>query len=127
MPNGTADCKDGAASAAAAWTAHADELAAWAWARLVNRTDAWGRYGSQVTYTAPSGALRGRVFLTEGDVARHFRATCRGDILGLHTTSPGNLSRWLAVDIDQHGEGGNDPEANLRAARAWYAKLLGLG
>jgi hypothetical protein len=94
---------------------------------MVNRADVWGRYGAESTYTAPRVALRGQVFLTEADVARHFRATGRDDILGLHTTSQDNLSRWLAVDIDQHGPGGNDPTANLSAALAWHAELVRLG
>jgi hypothetical protein len=66
--------------------------------------------------------LRGKSLLTEADLARHFRAAGHDDILGLHTTSPEHLSRWLAVDIDQHGPGGNDAEANLAVAPAWYER-----
>jgi hypothetical protein len=112
---------------ATAWSSRAAELAEWAWAWLVNRCDVWGRYGVTGTYTAPRVSLRGQVLLTDADVARHFRAAGRGDILGLHTTSPENLSRWLAVDIDQHGPGGNDSAANLRAALAWYERARALG
>jgi hypothetical protein len=111
-----------AAISAATWAARAPQLAEWAWARLVNRRDAWGRYGSNGTYTAPAVALRGQVLLAEAHVARHFRGRCRGDILGLHTTSLENLSRWGLVDADYHGEGGADPGANLRASLAWYDK-----
>jgi hypothetical protein len=114
-------------AAAAAWAAHAGELTEWAWRLFVNRVDVWGRYGSGGTYTAPAVASRGRVFLTQADVARHFRPAGRVGILGLHTTSPENLSRWLAVDIDQHGPGGNDPAANLRAALAWHERARALG
>lgn len=109
------------------WSALAVELADWTWRLLVNRVDVWGRYGDNCTYTAPAVSKRGAVLLTEADVARHFRPVYRGDILGLHTTSPDNLSRWLAVDVDHHGPGGNDAKANLAAAIAWYdrAKYLG--
>jgi hypothetical protein len=112
---------------AGAWDARAPELAAWTWRLLLNRTDVWGRYGSSGTYTAPAVSLRGKVFLTEADTARHFRGAWRADILGLHTTSPDNLSRWLAIDIDQHGAGGSDPEANLTAALAWHDRVRALG
>jgi hypothetical protein len=103
---------------AAAWAARAGDLAEWVWRLLINRVDVWGRYRSEDTYTAPAVASRGRVFLTEADVTRHFRPARRGDILGLHTTSPQNQSRWFAIDIDCHGPGGNDPAANLAAALA---------
>jgi hypothetical protein len=119
--NGTARDK------AAAWAIRAGELAEWAWGRMVNRADVWGRYGDAGTYTAPRKSLRGLVYLTEADVARHFRAAGRDDILGVHTTSPDNLSRWSAVDIDQHGPGGNDPAANLAAALAWHQRARALG
>ncbi len=109
------------------WAARAPELAAWTWVRLLNRPDVWGRYGSNGTYTAPRLNLRGQVQLTEADMVRHYRARWRSDILGLHSTSPNNLSRWLVVDIDQHGPGGNDPAVNLAAALAWYVILRALG
>jgi hypothetical protein len=127
MSSATANGTSGTAAIAAAWAARSAELGAWAWARVVNRRDAWGRYGNKGTYTAPAVALRGQALLTEATVARHFRGDSRGDILGLHTTSPDNLSRWLAVDIDQHGPGGSEPEANLAAALAWFARARSLG
>jgi hypothetical protein len=49
-----------------------------------------------------------------------------GCILGLHTTSPENTSRWLVIDIDRHGPGG-DPDANFRFARAVYEGLVARG
>jgi hypothetical protein len=116
---------------AAYWAGRADELAAWAWSRLVNRTDVWGGYypgcGATRQTTHPRVARRGKVPLTRAVLERHFAARSTGDLVGLHTTSADNLSRWVAVDIDKHGDGGNDPLANLKAALAWYDALVRLG
>jgi hypothetical protein len=38
---------NGDARRAAAWARLAPQLAAWAWRRLVNHTDAWGAYWPQ--------------------------------------------------------------------------------
>jgi hypothetical protein len=122
--------------AAAAWAARADDLAGWAWERLVNRTDAWGGYyrarndaGGWVTYqmTRPKKANRGRLQLTRAVLARHFAATSTRDVAGLHTTSPGNACRWGALDIDRHGDGGPAPETTLAAALHWFDRLCRLG
>src|SRR5262245_10395259 len=115
------------AKATVPWGAHAPELARWTCRLLVNRRDVHGRYWAGGPFTAPRKDRRGLVLLTEADVVRHFRATCRADVLGLHTTSPDNRSRWGLLDIDQHGEDGRRAEANLRAALAWYAQLVRLG
>jgi hypothetical protein len=112
--------------AGTAWRAHAEALADWTWDRLVNRTDVWGAYGTAGTWTAPAKAERGHVLLMPGTLARHFRGQRRTHIIGLHSTSPENTSRWGGIDIDKHGEGG-DAAGNLRAALAWYAKLRTLG
>jgi hypothetical protein len=128
---------------AAAWRARSADLASWAWARLVNRTDAWGgyrppaevgaaytrpdgktgKYGSQTTRPAPS--RRGRELLTADVLARHFAGRRREDLVGLHSTSPENTSRWGALDIDWHGPSSTAPAVNLRAALAWYGDLAG--
>jgi hypothetical protein len=119
-----------------AWHDRAEELAAWALANMVNRLDAWGGYyqtwadehgWTTQQMTCPRKADRGRVLLTEDVLVRHFRAASTRDVIGLHTTSPEDTCRWGAVDIDQHGDGGNDPAANLAAALAWYERLRGLG
>jgi hypothetical protein len=112
----------------AAWADWADELAEWAWDRLVNRVDRWGRYGDGGTWTAPGLSQRGRVLLTLADLVRHFRAAGRDDVLGLHSTSPDNSCLWVALDIDKHADdGGNDASANLAAALAWHARAKSLG
>jgi hypothetical protein len=120
--------------AAAAWAFRATELAAWAWRHLVVRQDVWGGYWEDFSSgerqlqktTRPAVARRGRVRLTEAAPAAHFRGYRVGDLVGLHTTSTENTSRWGAVEVDYHGEGGNSPEANLAAVLAWYARLAGM-
>jgi hypothetical protein len=67
------------------------------------------------------------VQLDRGILAGHFRARHARHVIGLHSTSPGNTSRWAAVDVDAHEGGNADPAANLRAALAWYGQLTGLG
>src|SRR5262249_30735888 len=57
---------------------------------------------------------------------RHFRGERPEHVIGLHSTSPSNTSRWGALDIDKHGSGG-DARANYSAALAWHAKLVTLG
>jgi hypothetical protein len=114
-------------------------------ARLVNRLDVWGSYvpekdrgkvckrsdGTEyklgATLTKPSKDKRGQVLLTEGVILRHFRPRHAGDVIGLHTTSEQNNSRWGGLDIDRHGEGSADPAKNLAAAVAWYVRLRELG
>jgi putative DNA primase/helicase len=137
MTTAQADGKRGApATAWRAWSARADELAAWADRLLVVRRDVWGGYyrvldaaGQWATCqtTHPRKEDRGRRLLSLDDLARHFRAASTRDVIGLHTTSPDNLSRWGAVDIDNHGDQSPDPAKNLAAALAWYARLKGLG
>src|SRR5262249_60037440 len=77
--------------------------------------------------TCPDRSARGSVLLTPQVLVRHFSARETRDVLGLHTTSTENTSLWGAIDVDAHGPGGNDPEANLAAALAWYDRLRGLG
>jgi hypothetical protein len=126
---------------ARAWASRSDELAAWTWTRLVNRRDVYGAYTPRgrrgqeyvradgtvgkvpASYTAPAGARRGRALLTKDLLARHYRGLAVEDVLGLHTTSPGNTSLWGAVEVDWHGPASTAPEVNLAAALAWYDHL----
>jgi hypothetical protein len=124
------------AAEAEAWRARAAELAHWAWGLLVNRTDVWGGYyrtrddvGNWVTCqtTHPKKADRGKRLLTHEVLARHFRATCTRDVIGLHTTAPANTCRWGALDLDRHGDGGPARETTLAAALHWYGRLRSVG
>jgi hypothetical protein len=128
-----------------AWTRQAAELAAWTWERLVIRTDVWGGYcplsERGKTYTTAAGEVktvptswtkprikdRGKILLTPDILARHFRGQAAENLVGLHSTSPENTSRWGALDIDRHDGGEADPEKNLRFALACYARLVNLG
>jgi putative DNA primase/helicase len=120
-------------SAAAAWRARAEDLARWAKDRLVNRTDVWGTYRpldrrqQGNSWTAPAKSIRGQVFLTQDVLVRHFRGDRPEEVVGLHTTSPANTSLWGAVEVDRHGDGGNDAEANLASVLAWYRCLTEMG
>jgi hypothetical protein len=128
-----------------AWAARAGELAEWAWARLVNRVDAWGAYrplaerGKTYTgrngtagtlgnsWTAPLPSQRGRVSLTPDVLRQHFAATLPEHVVGLHTTSSQNTSLWGAVEVDWHGPTSTGPEVNWRAAEHWYGELRQMG
>jgi hypothetical protein len=83
------------------------------------------KLGAQTTRPAPS--RRGREFLTADVLARHFAGFRRDELVGLHSTSPENSSKWGAIDIDWHGPTSTAPEVNLRAALAWYGDLVGQG
>src|SRR5262249_40890415 len=113
-------------------------IATWAWERLTNRTDAWGGYYPEYKIvkrtTRPAKARRGSEQLTVSHLVRHFLGRSVNDLVGLHSTSPDNTSRWGALDIDQHAPDDAPPEqvervqaANWAAALAWYADLCGLG
>jgi hypothetical protein len=121
-----------------AWAARAGDLADWALARLVNRRDCWGGYRPQEEwgrkYTrgdgttgelGPQTTRKGR--LTRALLARHFAARGRADVVGLHSTSPDGTSLWGGLDIDWHGPTSTAPDANRKAALAWYDVLRGRG
>jgi hypothetical protein len=117
------------------WATHSKSLADWTWRHLVNRSDAWGGYwrketadgqGTNLT-TRPHPRDRGKIYLSEQILANHFAATDIRFVVGLHSTSPENTSRWGAVDIDWHGESSTAPHNNLAAALHWYSRLQNLG
>ncbi len=133
FPPATEKKEPASSDSAAAWAALAPELAVWTWANLVNRTDVWGAYWPAHrrdrgnSWTAPAKKDRGRVLLTQEVLERHFLGKAVEHVVGLHSTSPDNTSRWAALDIDAHDGGTADPAANLAAALAWYEVLDELG
>jgi len=120
---------------AAGWSKHRIALAEWVFARLVNRTDAWGAYWSDGeethTYTAKE-AKHGRP-LDLGHVARHFSAADETDVLGLHAIGLDGTCQSTSVDIDFHKQDAEseNPAAladrNYRYAQVLLGKLQFLG
>jgi hypothetical protein len=128
-----------------AWASRASELARWLWERYVVRDDVWGGYHALAdrekevrrpdgtTYklgkvrTWPPRRFRGTVKLTLQVIEQHCRGARPEHVVGAHTTSPTNLSKFGTVELDMHGEGGNTAEANWAAARGWYDRLRQAG
>jgi hypothetical protein len=135
----TRPCDTGKSDRAAfAWRDRAEELAGWAWARLVNRTEAWGGYrppgewGKE--FRRPDGrpGKLGQTTTRKGELTRqtlagHFRGRDRAALVGLHSTSPANTSRWGFLDIDWHGPDSTAPEVNQGAALHWHGELARRG
>jgi putative DNA primase/helicase len=122
----------------AAWSDRAPELAEWAIARFVVRSDCFGAYSPVErrgqTYTRRDGTIAKvpKSFTAKNKVtldllARHFRGLRPEHVIGLHSTSTSNTSLAARVDIDAHGPGGNDPSCNLKAAIAWYDNMVSFG
>jgi hypothetical protein len=119
------------------WRERATELAAWTMRHMVNRTDVWGRYVSKEyreqstnqAITAPFRDERGKVFLNEASLEKHFKTQLVSGVLGLHSASSDLSSRWLAIDIDLHDadELSVTQEGNFVAARHWYTVLVEMG
>lgn len=92
------------------WASAATSLGEFFDTNLVNRRDVWGAYiatdrreaGKQSTYTAPSLTRRGTDTLDVWRVAHHFAGGSTGHVIGLHSTSPSDTSRWGAFDFDVH-------------------------
>lgn len=110
------------------WRAHAGEVATCYDTRLVNRRDVWGAYlpperrttGARATYTAPSKAKRGAWQLDAWRLTRHVLGESPGHLVGVHSTSAEDTSRWGAFDLDAHGP---QPVAYLDSLRAAAADL----
>jgi len=123
------------------WRERAKELAAWAMAHMVNRTDVWGRYlakkyrrvspGGRENHaiTAPFKDERGKVFLQESSLEKHFKAKHGGQVLGLHCTAADRSCRWLAIDVDLHEEDdlSVSREGNFAAGLGWWEALQSYG
>ncbi len=123
---------------AAAWRKRAEWLTRWTMAHLVNRTDIWGKYlavdkrtaapdGSmRLTRIAPSAAKRGKLSLNEKIILRHYQGEQPGHLVGIHSASATNHSKWLAIDLDPQSADGQHL-INLRAATHWKDELLTMG
>jgi putative DNA primase/helicase len=103
------------------WRRHAADLTRWVNDHLVVKRDRHGSY-------KPDGSQNTAGKLTDGILSRHFRATERAHVRGLHTTvivDGQSMSKWLCADLDAHDGAGADPGRNfaygcelMRRARA---------
>ncbi|MDC0175570.1 hypothetical protein OAJ60_01425 [Planctomycetaceae bacterium] len=109
------------------WRRHATELANWTMTRLVNRTDVFGRYRKDGrAFTAPPKRQRGHQFLTRDCLDLHYHGGS-GDLIGLHTTSRLNTSKWGAIDIDRKDESGPAKKTTEAAAIGFRDRLMKSG
>jgi hypothetical protein len=107
-----------------AWSNNAGRLAKFVVAKLINRDDVYGKYRS-LDDRDRGTALTVESEISESVVQEHFRAEDRGQLIGLHTTSPNNMCRWMVIDIDHHGEPDPDREDfNELAAIEIYEELV---
>ena len=115
------------------WKSRSDRLADWCMSRMVNRADCHGQY---IDITKRKDSQReSNLYTSKNNIKNtilsyHFCGYHTGHLVGLHSTSrdaSGNCwCRWVAVDIDRHGDDG-DPEVNLRFALAIRAKMEAIG
>ena len=116
---------------ARAWRQLASDVAS-VYMKLVNRRDVWGAYvsperrtaGMAMTYTAPGKTKRGTVTLEAWRLRRHVLGVSHGDVIGLHSTSTDDTSRWLAFDLDAHGPQEPAYHQALTLAAGWLAVQL---
>jgi putative DNA primase/helicase len=129
-----------------AWAARAKDLASWAWDRYVIRDDVWGGYNPidqrdkervnsasgeiyklGATKTCPPRYNRGKVLLTPQILERHFKATCPEQVVGIHTTSTDNRSRFGTIEVDNHGADSTPPEVNRDTSLTLYKRTAAMG
>src|SRR5690348_14773258 len=88
------------------WHERSSELADWVMTHLVNRTDVWGRYvrrraekgdDGTAVITAPFREERGMVFLDTDSLRKHFKVRSGVGVLGVHSASTDQTSRWFAI------------------------------
>lgn len=122
------------------WRQRAPELAQWTMTHLVNRTDVWGRYLAKKhrttkdgiqnnAITAPFRDERGKVFLNDSSLQKHFKTRNVGGVLGVHSSGSDGTARWIAIDIDLHDEEelSVTAEGNFVAAKGWFDQLQEMG
>ena len=111
---------------AAAWRLRAQDLGDWTQQCLVNRSDVHGHYLPLDARTDPKKkAVTRYEEVTPELLPRHFIGADHGHLIGLHTTSPDNRSRWMAIDIDSHD--GDSREVTWPATLALSQRFQNLG
>jgi hypothetical protein len=114
------------------WRLEADTLALFVDDHLVNRRDVWLSYvpverreaGAPVTFTAPGKRWRDTTRLEPWRIARHLRGESQGHVIGLHSTSADDRSRWGAFDFDAHGALSHEARAALACAAVAVVERL---
>jgi hypothetical protein len=118
------------------WRYNSKKLTNWAAKCAVNRSDCRGGYyedkaGKKKITTRKAADEFRDGSITEAVLQKHFSSIALEDRVGVHSTRRDEQgqcwSKWLGIDIDCHDDTGGDPEANLRAAIAWYAAATALG
>ena len=90
-------------------------LAKWVQQHMLNRSDVHGSYLPLLARAESNDkAVTRYEEVTLDLLTRHFTGADLGHLIGLHTTTPDNLSRWMAIDIDSRS--GNTTEATWSAA-----------
>lgn len=102
------------------------EMFARATASLVNRHDAFGRYRPLDRREAGS-AITEKHAIGHPDLERHARGAKPEHIVGLHTTSADNTSRFGAIDIDAHEPDAAEAARNRETAQRLASAARGLG
>jgi len=109
------------------WVQHSEALADFTEQMLTVRHEVFvDPSGQTQRITRPRIKARGRVYLTNADLRKHFAATTTNALIGLHSTSRANTCLWTAIDVDALGPQA-DPVKNEQAACGWYDSLLDFG
>ncbi len=110
------------------WTEQAPRLAHWTRQHLINRDDVW-----QV-YVPPRKRVNGQETrtlvgqLTNKLIAAHYAANDPAQVIGLASSSDSRTARWLAIEVERHGEDDPvTPGVNFQAALRWHEMLQTVG
>jgi hypothetical protein len=112
----------------AAWRERASDLADWALANVVVRTDCYGAYHRIRTADGITVELKTiHESLTRERLIRHFSGEEPEDRVAVHIVCPiDETCKVTIVDIDAHGPD-DDPEANWAFARVVARRAMGRG
>lgn len=99
------------------WQASAQQLAAFAEKRFVNRSDCFGGYRDGQPYTS-------KVQVTQDVLLEHFNGTT---IIGMHAISKADMCKWVAWDFDNHTGDQKQAEVNQEGIVVLMKKLTDVG
>ncbi len=110
---------------AADWRNWSAQLGVFAQTNMLNRQDVHGQYLALADRRSKQNAITEYEEVTPELLERHFTGADHGHLIGLHTTSETNGSRWLVLDVDAHGD--NTIESTWPATLALARRLEALG